>query len=227
MGGSALPGYEDFSPNEIEYILFDWDGTLADTAELILYTFRETFRVLDIPPLEDEKIMSQIGRPLHLQARDIDPNREKEIFDTYRRIYNEHYDELAGEFPGVREALFGLRDRGYRMAIVTSKRYASAGAEIERLGLKACFEALVTADDTDRHKPLPDPALKALERLGAPAHEATFIGDSPFDLRCARAAGVAAGAVEWGPYPRKELEAENPDYWVSEPSSLLVLFPGV
>lgn len=211
----------------VRYLFFDLDGTLADTTELILVTFKDTFAQLGIPPRSDEELLSQIGRPLHLQARDIDEERAQEIFDLYRRLYDVNHDALAREFPGVRESLAELRGRGYRLAVVTSKRSHSAKGDLAYYRLAEYFEVVVTADDTARHKPDPEPALKALELLGASPGEATFIGDSPYDLRCAHAAGVLAGAVAWGPFPREELEAEKPDYWIESPRYLLTLFPGV
>lgn len=215
--GPALDG--------IKVLFFDLDGTLADTTELILATFRDTFAELGLPQRGDEELLSQIGRPLHLQARDIDEGRAQEIFDLYRHLYDVNHDRLAREFPGVRESLAGLRERGYRLAVVTSKRSHSAYGDLAYYHLMEYFEVVVTADDTARHKPEPEPALKALELLGAQPGEATYIGDSPYDLRCAHAAGVLAGAVEWGPFSREVLQEERPDYWVPSPPSLLELFP--
>ncbi|MBN2027360.1 MAG: HAD-IA family hydrolase [Actinobacteria bacterium] len=211
----------------VRFLFFDLDGTLADTTELILATFRDTFAELGIPPRSDEELLSQIGRPLHLQARDIDEGRAREIFDLYRHLYDVNHDALSREFPDVRESLAGLKERGYRLAVVTSKRSRSANGDLAYYRLAEYFEVVVTADDTARHKPDPEPVLKALELLGAPPGEATFIGDSPYDLRCAHAAGVLAGAVEWGPFPREKLEAEKPDYWIARPRDLLTFFPGV
>ena len=131
------------------------------------------------------------------------------------------------EFPGVREALGELVDRSYRLGLVTSKRSSSAGSDLDYFHLTPFFEVVITADDTERHKPDPEPVLLALERLGIDTARATYIGDSPYDLRCAHAAGVLAGAVAWGPFPREVLQAEKPDYWIPQPSDLLTLFPTV
>ncbi len=216
MSGNA----PEASPGRVRAILFDWDGTLADTIELILFTFAETFRVLGIPPRSREEVLSQVGRPLMEQAMDIDPARAEEIFSTYQRIYEENHHRLVREFPGVRQALESLREKGYLMALVTSKRADGAFHDLRHFGYGGYFDAVVTADDTVMHKPHPEPALEALRRLEAAPEEATFIGDSPFDIRCAHAAGITAGAVEWGPFPRRVLEAEKPDYWVPEPAAL-------
>ena len=195
--------------------------------DLIIFCFHETLHVLDLPPRSDEQILSEIGRPLHLQARDIDADRAEEIFSLYQGLYEKHRERLMREFPGIREVLEALLEGGYRVGVVTSKRSSSAGTDIKHLDLEHIFEVVITADYTQRHKPDPEPVLEALQRMGASREEATYIGDSPYDLRCAHAAGVPAGAVEWGPFPRESLLAEKPDYWISQPSELLTLFPGV
>jgi len=219
----AVPGGLD----GVSCILFDLDGTLADTIDLIIHCFRETLRILGLPPRSDAQILSEIGRPLHQQTRDIDPERAEEIFALYQRLYAESHDEMVREFPGVREALDELTRRGYRMGVVTSKRSASAGPDLEFFRLERFFEVVITADDTSRHKPDPEPVLEALRRLEARPAQATFIGDSPHDMRSAHAAGVLAGAAAWGPFPLEVLRAEEPDYWIEEPPDLLSFFPGV
>jgi len=210
----------------VNSLLFDLDGTLVDTIPLILHSFRETFRLLGLPPRDDRELLMQVGRPLAEQARDIDPGRAGEIFDLYQRVYDDNYRHLVREYPGVREALSALRERGYRIAVVTSKRRCNASRDLELFGLAPYCETLVTAEDTENHKPHPEPVLKALEKLGISAREATFIGDSPFDVRSAHAAGLPAGVVGWGPFPGDTLEKERPDYWVQRPESLLRIFPG-
>lgn len=210
---------------DVNYILFDLDGTLVNTIPLILRSFRETFLALGIPPRSDEDMLLLIGKPLREQALDLVPDRADEFFRTYQRVYDRYYQDMVREYPGVREALAGLKDRGYGLAVVTSKRYSNARRDLERYGLLSFLDTLVTAEDTVNHKPHPEPVLKALEELSAPPEEAVFIGDSPYDVHSAHAAGVRAGAAAWGPFPREVLEAENPDYWIPDPPSLLRIFP--
>ncbi|MEW6554709.1 MAG: HAD-IA family hydrolase [Actinomycetota bacterium] len=222
-----MPDASSDTLKNLSVLLFDLDGTLADTIELIIFCFRETLRILELPPRSDGQILSEIGRPLHLQARDIDRGRADEIFSLYQNLYSQHHDEMVREFPGIRESLAGLRERGYRLGVVTSKRDFSALPDLAFFRLDGFFEVVITADDTTLHKPHPEPVLEALDRLATVPAQATFIGDSPYDLRCARAAGVLAGAVAWGPFARETLEAERPDYWIPDPPALLTLFPGI
>lgn len=212
--------------SNIRCLIFDLDGTLADTTELILHSFRETFRVAGIPAPSDAEFLAQIGRPLTRQMADFDPGRADELVALYQEAYERAHDELALPFPGVREALEVLTERGYSLGIVTSKRDFTARQALEFFRLEPFFSVVVTANDTQRHKPDPEPLFEAMRRLGAEPAETTYIGDSTHDLKCAHAAGVAAGAVAWSPFEREALEAEEPDYWIEEPASLLKLFPG-
>jgi pyrophosphatase PpaX len=209
---------------EVSCILFDLDGTLTDTTELILTAFHETFRVLGLPQHSDEELLSRVGRPLLVQMRDIDPVKGKELAATYARLYESYHDELAREIPGIRESLVELKERGYRMAIVTSKRSSATHFDLDYFDLNPFVETVIAADDVNFHKPHPEPVLMALQRLGVSSRKATFIGDSPFDLRSAHDAGVLAGAVEWSPFPRDVLEKERPDYWIATPSDLVQVF---
>ena len=116
-----------------------------------------------------------------------------------------------------------LRQEGRRLGIVTAKRRETVGLAFATLPeLEPLFDVVVGAEDTERHKPDPDPLLFALERLGAEAAEAAYVGDSPFDLRAARAGGMHAVGVTWGGiHPAERLSAEEPDALVSSAEELL------
>ena len=207
-------------------LIFDLDGTLTDSIGLILKTFRETLGALGVPARSDAELLSQVGRPLHIQMKDIDAERSQELFETYQRLYQEHHDEMPREFNGIKEVVAELKERGYRMAVVTSKRSSGTIRDLEYSGLQPYFDVVISAEDTEKNKPDPEPVLKAMSRLAARSDEATYIGDSPFDIRCAHGAGISAGAVEWSFFPREVLEAEQPGYWIPTPRSLLDFFPG-
>jgi pyrophosphatase PpaX len=200
--------------------LFDFDGTLADSLDLIMASFRHaTGRVLGAVP--DEAVLrAGIGRPLIDQMRGLDPERAEELYDVYVEHNLRHHDDLLRPFPGVDELLAALRAQRRRLGIVTSKRRATAERGAELLGLGA-FEVLVGWEDTDAHKPGPEPVLRALELLGADAADALYLGDAPWDIRCGRAAGAATAAVLWGAGSRDELAAERPDLIFEHPRAVL------
>ena len=116
-----------------------------------------------------------------------------------------------------------LLERGHRLGIVTAKRRSTVGLAMDRFPvLRELTEVLVGAEDTERHKPDPDPILEGIARLGVAAGDAAYVGDSPFDVRAAKAAGVLAVAVTWGGIHGAEaLLAEEPDHLVSTPEELL------
>ena len=194
-------------------VLFDLDGTLIDSGPIILASMKHaSLTVLGHEP-DEELVRSAIGGPgLIAQMRDLDPDRVDELVDAYR-AHNEPLHAGLEAFSDVVDLLGVLRDEGRRLGIVTAKRLRTVELALDRFPvLRDTMEVVIGADDTERHKPEPDPVLEALRRLGAPPEEAAYVGDSPFDVRAAKAAGVLAIAVGWGGiHPDERLLHEAPD----------------
>ena len=194
-------------------VLFDLDGTLIDSGPIILASMRHaSLTVLGKEP-DEALVRAAIGGPgLVAQMRDLDPGRVDELVDAYRAHNEPLHDELEA-FDSVLELLPVLRDEGRRLGIVTAKRLRTVGLALDRFPvLRDAMDVVIGAEDTDRHKPDPDPVLEALRRLGAEPGDAAYVGDSPFDLRAAKAAGVLAVAVGWGGiHPDERLLHERPD----------------
>lgn len=209
--------------------LFDLDGTLADTVELILRCFRHTLQVHrgEVPP--DEAWLSGIGMPLRDQLRAFtdDPEEVERMAVTYRDFQGSIHDENVAPYDGAVEMVTELGRRGVPVAVVTSKSRGMAERTLARCGFGGHYRVLVGADDVTRGKPHPEPVFLALERLGLNAGDGPvlFLGDSPFDIRAGRAAGVRTAAALWGPFPRAVLEAEAPDFFLNEPRGVLDLEP--
>lgn len=198
-------------------VLFDLDGTLVDTIELLVSSMRFAFAEHDGPRPTDREWITGIGTPLVTQfrawARD---DAEVEGFVARYRVWQAaHHDRLTHAYPGARETLVALRDRGHPIAVVTSKISAGAHRTLAQGGLRDLVDVIVGADDTARHKPDPEPVLVALARVDRPADRAVFVGDSPHDIRAGNAAGVATGAALWGPFPRSELTDAAPSHFVA------------
>ena len=128
-------------------------------------------------------------------------------------------------YDGVVAAVRALRHEGKTLGLVTSKTRSGALRGLRVAGLEDAFTAIVGADEVTHPKPHPEPVLKALELLEAPAKGAVFIGDSRHDITCGRAAGVKTAAVLWGPFDRSHLEDLAPDYWLERPEDLTLLSP--
>ena len=205
--------------------LFDLDGTLIDSIDLILSSYRHTLAKHrgSVPP--DEVWLAGVGTPLRAQFRQFteDPAEIEELVSTYTEHNLANHDSLVREYPGVREAVLALAADGVKLGVVTSKKRRGAGMGLARGGFDGLFEVVVAADDVERHKPDPEPVTRAIELLGSAPTETVFVGDSPYDLVAGRAAGVATAAVAWGPFSRADLEAESPDYWVDDAAQLTSL----
>jgi pyrophosphatase PpaX len=203
-------------------VLFDLDVTLIDSGEMILASFKHAARVVLGREVPDEWILAAVGGPgLHEQMRALDATRVDELERTYR----EHNAPLHADLracPGVEDVLERLYAEGRRLGVVTAKRRATTQLAFDVLPIARYFEVVVGSDDTQRHKPHPDPILHALDLLGARPEEAAYVGDSPFDVRAAKAAGVHAIAVTWGGiHSRERVAAESPDAIVESCEELL------
>jgi pyrophosphatase PpaX len=153
--------------------------------------------------------------------RALDPERVDDLVEAYR-AHNEPLHETLEAFAGMTDVLARLRREGRRLGIVTAKRHATVGLAFDQLPwLREQFDLVVAHEDTERHKPDPDPILAATERLGVAPGQAAYVGDSPFDIRAAKAAGAFAVGVGWGGIHSAEtLLAEAPDAFVDTPEEL-------
>jgi pyrophosphatase PpaX len=204
-------------------VLFDLDGTLIDSGPIILASMRHaSVAVLGREP-DLELVRAAIGGPgLLAQMRELDPDRVDELVEAYR-LHNEPLHDTLESFDGMLDLLPRLKEEGRRLGIVTAKRRATVQLAFARFPVLAeTTDVLVAAEDTERHKPDPAPVVEALRRLRAEPADAAYVGDSPFDIRAAKAAGVLAVAVGWGGiHPDERLLAEEPDVLVHAPPELL------
>ena len=210
-------------------VLFDLDGTVVDTVELIVLSFRHAVRTVLGEDLPDEYITAGVGQPLMTQMERLSPEHAQELYDVYREYNHRRHDELIRGFGGVAEALAALRSAGRRLGIVTSTSRDTTAMAFAAVGMRDAFDVVVTATDTQAHKPSAEPILLCLERLAArpqattPALPAIYIGDSPVDIEAGKAAGIATAAVAWGVFGREALLEAGPDFWLQRPDELVDL----
>jgi pyrophosphatase PpaX len=204
-------------------VLFDLDGTLIDSGPIILASMQHAVRTVlgrEIP--RDELGLTIGGQGIVAQMQAIDAARTDALLEAYKE-HNDGLHETLDAFEDLLELLPRLRAEGRKLGIVTAKRHRTVELALDRFpALRDEFETVVGFEDTERHKPDPDPVLLAVERLGGDPSRAAYVGDSPFDIRAARAAGAFAVAVAWGGiHPGERLLAESPDAFVETPGELL------
>lgn len=207
---------------EIQGVLFDLDGTLIDTYDLILSSFRHATREVLGEALPDDVLMQKVGQPLVVQMWDFtdDDAVHERLLRTYREYNEAINDEVARAFDGVEEALRALRNAGCPMGVVTSKRHALAAHTLDVLGLSEYFEFLVGADDCAAHKPDPEPVEQGCDMLGLRPDECMYVGDSPFDMQAGNDAGCVTAAATWGMFPEELLAAQHPDFTLQDIAEL-------
>ena len=209
-------------------LLFDLDGTLIDSIELLLDCMRFAFADRTHAPTRAEWVAG-IGTPLRTQlaewaAEEADVDA---LVARYREYQELHLERLTTAYPGVLDTLAWAHANGHATGIVTSKGKVMTARSLGHVGLANAFDTIVTYEETTRHKPLADPVLLALERLNIPASRALFTGDSPHDMHSGRAANVATAAATWGPFTRDELAPAQPTYWLTSITELPAIVSGL
>jgi pyrophosphatase PpaX len=202
-------------------VLFDLDGTVIDSGAIILASMRHAAKeVLGAAP-PDELLMAAVGGPgLEAQMHALAPDRVEELVTVYRAHNEPLHDELLC-CAGVEDVLVRLKDEGRRLGLVTAKRRATVELAFNALPLRHFFETVVGGDETRGHKPDPEPLLLAAKRMDVQPRDCAYVGDSPFDIRAAKAAEMFAVAVTWGGiHDRAKLEPEEPDAIVDNAEDL-------
>jgi pyrophosphatase PpaX len=209
-------------PVRYETVLFDLDGTLIDSGAAILASFHHATETVLGRRYADDVVMESVGgHGIHRQMAAFDEDRVEDLVAAYRAHNLELYRDIR-LFPGVEPVLERLRDSGRKLGVVTVKSRMTVDLTFELLPLGEFFEVVVNGDDVTEHKPDPAGLFLALERLDADREPAAYVGDSPFDLQAAQAAGIGSIGVTWGGiHGRERLEPEHPTALVDRPEELL------
>jgi pyrophosphatase PpaX len=210
---------------EFDYYLFDADGTLFDTTEMIVRCFRNTARVHRLPEPSHEAIIGHVGMTLRKQMEyyfgTLTDAQFNELRETHMAFQLTIYKEHLKLCPGVGEALASLRRRGKKCAVVTSRMLPTLSTYLKETGISDAFDVLITPESTERHKPDPQPAREALSRLNGTPEQALFVGDATFDIECGNAAGTATAFVSWSRNAAESLHC-SPDWIISDMRDLCV-----
>ena len=200
--------------NDIQGVLFDADGTLIDTYDIILTSMRYAVNDVLGCVLDDAELMAGVGTPLYDQMLSFQRAATRLALPRSRRsiAITTTASTMRAFAPSAtrRRALERFQAAGIPMGVVTSKRHAMAQRGLEMSGIADHFQFLIGHDDWPEHKPAPGPILRGCELLGVAPECSLYVGDSPFDIQAGNAAGCATAAALWGMFPREALAAERP-----------------
>ena len=206
---------------KIDTVLFDLDGTLINTNELIIASFLHTLDRYFPKQYTREKVIEFIGPSLYDTFGKINPDHIDEMVHVYREFNHEKHDELVEEYEAVYETVEALHKHGYKLAIVTTKRVSTAKMGLKLTGLDKFFDVLVGIDDVEKVKPDPEPLLKALNQLGSTPERAIMVGDSQYDILGGKNTGTKTAGVAWSIKGREFIESYKPDVLLETMSDLL------
>ena len=212
---------------KVKLIILDFDGTLADTRELIVKTMQLTLEALGLESRTDEQCASMIGLPLKQAFTDLLPISDEmggQCVETYRRIFNENNAVYKiPTFPNVLETLHQLHKQGYTLTIASSRSNRSLREFVNDMHLNDVIPYVLGAEDVTRAKPHPEPVLQTLENFHCTPDEAMVIGDTWYDIEMGKRAGVKACGVTYGNGTREELIKTGADYLLDDFGALLFL----
>lgn len=204
----------------IEAVLFDLDGTLIDTNELIMVSFEYTFQHYGLT-FTKEEIMEFNGPPLIDTFRKINPTEADAMMETYREHNLKLHDTYVKAFPFVNETLTKLKEDNVKMAVVSAKMRTGVLKGLRLTNLESFFDTIVTVDDVSNPKPHPEPVLKAIKDLNASPSRSIMVGDNYHDIESGKNAGTKTAGVAWSAKGRDYLMEFNPTYMLDDMRDLL------
>ncbi|WCK54142.1 pyrophosphatase PpaX [Aneurinibacillus sp. Ricciae_BoGa-3] len=203
------------------HVLFDLDGTLIDTNNLIITSFLHALDKYFPGKYTTEDIIPHMGKTLHDQMAIFGPDRVEELVQVYREHNEQVHDELVKEFPNVLETIEELAKLGVKMGIVTTKQRKTAEMGLKLFGLDRFMDTVVCFQDTVEHKPHPAPVLKAMEAIGAVPGSTLMVGDSQFDIGAAHNASIDSAGVAWSLKGASFLSTFHPTVILQDISDLI------
>lgn len=211
---------------DTKLLIFDFDGTIMDTRQTIVYAKQETMKTMGLKVYDEATCASTIGLSAKLGFQRLYPEMpEKQIDELvvlYRRVFEEAKETMPPTiFPNVVDTLEILSQKGYELTIATSRNTPSIHEFLDKLKLRKYFKYVLGGDDTKLLKPNPEPVLRTLEDLDYAPDQAMVIGDMPFDIIMGKSANVSALGVTYGNATREELLESGADYVIDDMKELI------
>lgn len=209
--------------NRINTLLFDLDGTLIDTNELIFTTYLHTLDKYYPGQYKREDVLPFMGPSLEEVFGKMDPQRSGEMIREYRTFNHKQHDKLVKEFPTVFDTVKTLKKQGFQLGVVTTKRHDTTLRGLQLMKLDRFFDVIVTKDDVSKTKPDPEPVFTALEQFQTPPEQAIMVGDNYHDILAGKSAGTKTAGVAWSVKGKDYLAQFKPDYMLNQMSDLLTI----
>lgn len=207
-------------------LLFDFDGTLLNTNNLIIESFMHVFDEKFPGQFTKNDCLAFIGPSLKETFEQIAPDQTEALIAQYRAWNELHHEELVTEYDGVVETLNTLHEMGIRLVIVSTKIHANIVRGLDVLGVTHLFEHIIGFDDVQHVKPHPEPIEKALELLQLEKEDVIMIGDNSHDIEAAHNAGVDSAGVAWSIRGEAFLQQYRPTYILQHMSNLIEIVKG-
>ena len=208
---------------EIKTILFDLDGTLINTNPLIIASFIYTIKKHTNQTYSVDQILPFIGPPLIDSMNAIDPEQAEAMVATYVEHNRANHDEFVKPYPTVLDTIKILHEKGYQLAIVTTKMTETAKLGLKLTGLEPYFDVVIGLNEVNHTKPHPEPIFKALDALNKTPVDALMVGDNYHDIEAGQNAGTKTAGVAWSIKGKEVLEALKPDYMLDKLADLLTI----
>ncbi len=221
--------------SKYDTVLFDFDGTVVDTTDAVLKAWQHTYDVLRPGEYDEEECLSTFGEQLDMSMHRHFPDvPTQQVVDIYRNWQRERLSELTHEIPGVFDALDTIKTAGFKLGLVTSRHKDTAEVLFDMYNVRQYFDVVLMSEDTERHKPDPQPLDKALEILGSDPERSIYIGDAVFDLLTAHNACIDFALVMWTKTYKVERDPDGaplravsdatddqPEYYIETPAEII------
>lgn len=208
--------------DNIETILFDFDGTLVDTNELIYQSFVHTFHQFGYD-FTREEILQFNGPPLIETFETLDKDRAREMIQTYQTHNLAAHEQYMRLFPNVEETLEKLQAANIKLGIVSTKMRNAVDLGLEVTGISHYFDSVITLNDVEHAKPHPEPVLKGMDELNGDIETSLMVGDNYHDIVSGKQAGVRTAGVAWSLKGRDFLQSYEPTFMLEDMRDLLTI----
>jgi len=197
---------------KLEGIIFDIDGTLTSTNQLIFETFRFITNKYLNKNYSDEDIIKLFGPTEDVIMKDMFGDKYETARKDYYKFYSANHSKMADAYPGIRELIYKIKKANIPLSIYTGKGRDSSAITLKQIGVYEYFDMIVSGDDIENHKPSPEGVDVFIEKFNLNRENTILIGDATVDILAARNSGIKIGSAVWDSYGKEKVIAMGSDY---------------